>query len=155
RARVLEGQGHVDDRQAGLVREQPAHGDTLLARLAELGPIRNHRRLQVELAALHQDVRADRKSAFRGGGDIHDRVLLPLPVRLAFGETAPNVDNRAPAHIDAARCAEFAGAPFEVLAEGVADSPPPLLDVSLNVCLTRRAQIPDLRRRFAYLRTLS
>ena len=61
-----------------------------------------------------------------------DGVLAPRPVRLAIGESAPQVDDRAAAYVDAARRADLAGVPFEVRTEGIGDLPPTLLDVSLH-----------------------
>ena len=88
-ARVLERQRSVDDRQAGLVREQPAHRDPVLAVGAELRPVLDHRSVQIELAALGQQVGADRGSALGRGCDGGDGVLVPRSVRLAIGAGRP------------------------------------------------------------------
>ena len=52
----------VDGRQPCLVAEQPAHRDVLLPGLPELGPVLHDRRVDVEQAALGQQVRATPRS---------------------------------------------------------------------------------------------
>jgi hypothetical protein len=77
-------------------------------------------------------VRTDRGSAFRRGCDEGDRVFAPRTVRLAIGEAAPQVDDRAAAHVDAACRADLAGVSLEVRPERIGDLPPAVLDVSLQ-----------------------
>ena len=65
--RLLEGERGVDVGQAGLVAQQPAHGDVALAGRLELGPVLGDRRVDVELAALGEQVGARRGGALGGG----------------------------------------------------------------------------------------
>ena len=53
-------------RQTGLVGEQPAHRDLFLAGSAELRPVQGRRGVQIELAALRQQMGADRGGALGG-----------------------------------------------------------------------------------------
>ena len=73
--RLLEGERGVDVGQAGLVAEQPAHRDVRLAGGLELGPVGGDRRVDVELAALGQEVGARRRGALGGGEHELQRVL--------------------------------------------------------------------------------
>jgi hypothetical protein len=139
-AGLLKGQRAVDARQAGLVEEQPAHRDLLLARSAELRPVLDHPSVEIELAALRQQMCADRSSAFgRGCGQGHG-VFAPRSVRFAIDEAAPQVDHGATAHVDAARCADLAGVAVEVRPERIGHLPPAVLDVSPHWCPACRNQ---------------
>jgi hypothetical protein len=139
-AGLLKGQRAVDARQAGLVGEQPAHRDLLLARSAELRPVLDHPSVEIEFAALRQQMCADRSSAFgRGCGQGHG-VFAPRSVRFAIDEAAPQVDHGATAHVDAARCADLAGVAVEVRPERIGHLPPAVLDVSPHWCPACRNQ---------------
>jgi hypothetical protein len=148
-ARLFEGKWPIDARQAGLVRKQPAHRDVFLTRRAELGPVRDHRRVEIQLAALHQHVGADRAGTLRRRRHSRDRVLLPRPTRLTVRETTPHIDDRTPVHIDTARCTSLARAPacplLEVTLEGICHLPPTVLNMPLHhnlTCLTHSAAHP-------------
>src|SRR5438128_701479 len=99
----------------------------LLAGSTELRPVLDHRSVQIELAALCQQMGADRGSAFGRGGDQRDGVLVPWTVRLAIGDAAPQVDDGTAVHVDAARRAHLARAAFEVPAEDLGHLPPAVL----------------------------
>ena len=99
---------------------------------AELRPVLDHRGVQIELAALGKQVGADRGSAFGRGCDEGDGVFAPRTVRLAIGESAPQIDDGATTYVDAARRADLAGVPFEVRTEGIGYPPPAFLDMSLH-----------------------
>ena len=77
------GQLGVDRRQPGLVAEQPPHRDVLLARLAELGPVRDDRRVDVEQPALREEVRARGRRAL--GRREHDLQRVAVVGRAGVG----------------------------------------------------------------------
>ena len=55
RHQLLPREAAIDSRQAGLMRQQLAHGDHVLAALCELGPVLRDIRVEVELAAFDQE----------------------------------------------------------------------------------------------------
>ena len=61
---------------------------------AELRPVARHGRVDVELAALDQDVRAERRHRLGGRKDVDDRVALPGPRARRIGVAAPQIDDR-------------------------------------------------------------
>ena len=76
---VVEGlarQRLADPRQPRGVAEEVARRDRLLAVRGELGPVARDRRVDVELAAIDQHVRAQRGDRLGGREDVDDRVLL-------------------------------------------------------------------------------
>src|SRR5581483_10535094 len=83
-------------RQAGLVVEEQADRDRLLARLGELGPVAGDGGVEVEQAARDEDVAAKGGSALGAGPDQADRVALPRPARRTIGEAAPQIDDNFP-----------------------------------------------------------
>jgi len=64
---LVERERRVDRRQTRLVAEEPAHWNVGLARLRELRPVLRDGRVDVELAALCQQVRARGRGALRRG----------------------------------------------------------------------------------------
>src|SRR5262249_16094723 len=100
----------------------------------------DHRSVQIELAALGQQMRADRRGAFGRGCDLDDRVLVPGSVRLAIGETTPQVDDATAIHVNAAggttlaRTCRGSTLGLEVAPNGVGDLTPAVLDMSLYGC---------------------
>ena len=64
---------------ARLVAEQLAHGGGLLAEAAELGPVPHDGSIEVELAPILEDVRAQRRHALGRRHDDRPGVPLPLP----------------------------------------------------------------------------
>ena len=98
----------------------------------EFGPVLDHGGVEIQLAALRQQMGTDRSSAFRRGCDQRDGVLVPRTVRLAIGKAAPQVDDRAAAYVDAACRTDLAGVSLEVRPEGIGDLPPPSSTCSCN-----------------------
>ena len=84
----------VPGRQPGRVRQQVPDLDVLLARGGELGPVPGHRRGQVEVAAVGQDQRTQRRHRLGGGTGVEDGVALPGRGACRVGVTAPQVDHR-------------------------------------------------------------
>ena len=94
RQRLLRREHAVDPGEAGLVREQMADGDVLLAVLAELGPVAHHRRVDVEPTLLGEPVGADRRRSLGRREDQDDRVVVPWPPGRLVGDPAPQVHHR-------------------------------------------------------------
>src|SRR4029453_12112455 len=111
-----------------------AHRDLILAGGAELGPVPDHWGVEIEFAALGEQMGADRGCAFGGRCDLDDRVFVPRTVRVAIGESAPQVDDRAAVRIDADGGANLAGVAIEVRSKRVSDLSPAVLDVPLDAC---------------------
>src|SRR3712207_5475454 len=84
-------------------------------------------------------MRADRGSAFGRGGNGADGVFFPRTVCLAIRKAAPQVDDRAPADIDAACRPHLTGVPFEVCTEAIGTLAPSFLNMSLHECFACRA----------------
>ena len=74
---VGEAERRVDRAQPGLVRQQLAHRDVLLAVRGELRPVARHRRVVVEQPAAVRDGDRHRGDALRGREHRDQRVLLP------------------------------------------------------------------------------
>jgi hypothetical protein len=98
----------------------------------ELGPVVGHERVEVELTARGEDVRAQRGRALRARPHVDDRVLLPARVGVDVGDAAPQVDDLPSARDHRHRRAHFA-AFAEVLHELVAHA--------------LEARVPDARDR--------
>ena len=86
---TLDGLG-VD--QPGAVRQQPADRYLVLAACSELGPVLHHRRVQVELAPLSEQVCAHRGGALGGGEDELERVAV-VGGTVGAGHAAGEVDD--------------------------------------------------------------
>jgi hypothetical protein len=94
--------------QPGLVAEQPAHRQLVLALGGELGPVAGNRCIQVELAALGQAVRHDRQRPLgRRRHHLEGAVRVGI-VALGLGGAAPQVDHRLAAAVHAAGGAHLA-----------------------------------------------
>jgi hypothetical protein len=121
----------VDGGQPRLVGEQPLHRDVLLAGLPELGPVLHHRRVDVEQAALGEQVRADRSGALGAGEDDLQRVVV---VRRAgvVARPAPDVDDLPAVDVERVARALFAVLD-EVVGEGVAHALVPGLDGPIDL----------------------
>jgi hypothetical protein len=88
--------------EAGLVTQDLADRDPVLARLCELGPVLRHGIVVVDQAAIGEDVQQCRGHALRGGERERERLGLPGAALLVTG-TRPAVDHRLAAVIDAQR----------------------------------------------------
>lgn len=72
--------------QAGLVGQEPAHGDVRLAVRGELRPVFGHRSVQVQLTTLNQQMRCARGRPLRRRVDQLQRVALPRTIDIGVGE---------------------------------------------------------------------
>jgi hypothetical protein len=104
----LRAQRLVDRGEARAVVEQEPHGDPLLARRRELGPVARDGRLDVEGAARGEPVRAQCGGALRARVHHHERVFAPGPLARGVGEATPQVDDALPVDDRAQRGAELA-----------------------------------------------
>ena len=112
--------GVVDDGQPGPVRQQPADRDVRLPLGGELRPVPGRRPVEVQFAALREQVRARRRGGL--GGRVHQlqRVPRPRPGRPGVGQAAPQVDHLAAVAVDADRRAHVAVV-LEVAPEHIPD----------------------------------
>src|SRR5262249_13781233 len=72
---------------------QHAHGDPLLAGGRELPPVARYRGVEIEQAAVGEQVRAERGHRLRGREHVDDRVALPESPAGGVDVTAPEVDD--------------------------------------------------------------
>jgi len=102
------------------MRQQPADRDVRLAPGRELGPVAGRRLVEIQLAPLREQVRADRGGGL--GGRVHEleRVRSPGAARRGVGQAAPQVDHLAAAVVHADRRPHVT-VPLEVAAERVPD----------------------------------
>jgi hypothetical protein len=114
------GKRPVQRRQAGLVSQQPADQEALLALGGELGPVGGDRRVQVQFASLDEQQRAGSGRRFGGGINDLQGVVLPRPGGLGIGDAAPQVGHRSAVQVHADRRAHFR-AVGEVRRERLAD----------------------------------
>jgi hypothetical protein len=112
------GQPSAHGGQPGLVGEQLADGDRVLARGGELRPVGRDRRVEVELALAGQAGGAGRDQALADREHVHQRVGLPAAALLLVGPAAVEVRDDSVVDHHADRGAEFA-AFGEIGAEGV------------------------------------
>ncbi len=89
-------------REPGAVAQYLPDRDPLLACGGELGPVVRDGSVDVDLAALHEHVCADRGRALRGREDDGQRVRRPLSPTGEIGQAAPDVDHRLPVEVDRA-----------------------------------------------------
>ena len=134
--RLLEGERGVDVGQAGLVAQQPAHGDVRLAGRLELGPVLGDRRVDVEVAPLGEQVGARRGGAL--GGREHELEGVLRVGRAARRGRPPRPTGRRPS---ARRRRPRSPAPtspcsLEVGAERVRHPLEPGLDCPTDLCHT-------------------
>ena len=117
----------VERRQSCLVAQQVAHRDPFLAGLRELGPVARDRKVDVELAALGEQVHARRGRAFRAREDELQRVGAVEGAGVAVGDAAPHVDDLGAVDVERVARAHLAVL-LEVAGERVADGLVPRLD---------------------------
>ena len=115
---LLGAEGRIDGGEAGLMREQEEYGDIALSRLRELGPVGGHRRVEVELAPLGQQVGAGRGGTLGGGEDQLEGVLVVGSGPLAVKGAAVDVDHLVAAYVQAEGRPHLAP-DLEVVGEGV------------------------------------
>jgi hypothetical protein len=124
--------GLAQGRQPGLVVQQVAHEDPLLAVGGELWPVRRHGGIEVELPGGRQQVGAQGGGALGGGHGHAQRVLLPGPAALGVGGAAPQVDDRLAGDGDGHRRPHLA-ALGEVALELLGDVGEALVAVALRI----------------------
>ena len=104
----------------GAVRHHHRDGDVLLAGLAELGPVPGDRGVQVELAAVGQQVHAGARQSLGAGEDAGQGVFAPGLRAVRRRQATPQVDDELAFHPDRHGGTDLA-AVGEVGLEGVAD----------------------------------
>jgi ABC-type glutathione transport system ATPase component len=92
------------------VAQQVGDGDPVLAAGGELRPVPRHRRGQVDLTAVGEQQRGQRRHGLGAGVDVDDRVLPPRPGPGRVGEPAPQVDHRPAVDVHAHRGAHLGAA---------------------------------------------
>ena len=97
---VRGGQRAVEVRQARGVGQHVPDLHALLARGGELGPVTGHRRGQVQVAAVSEDERAQRRHRLAGRKDARDRVRRPRAGAARVRVPAPEVDHRLAVQVD-------------------------------------------------------
>ena len=93
-----------------------ADQDVLLARLRELGPVRGHGSVEVELAPVVEHEGAQERHRLGRRPDVGDGVALPGPRLVLVGPAAPDVDDRLAVHEDGDGRAEVF-APVELVGQ--------------------------------------
>ena len=79
---------------AGPVAEHRGDRDVLLAGHTELGPVPRHRGVQVEFAAIGQQMHTGAGQPLGAGEDAGQGVLPPAPAPAGIGVSAPQVDHQ-------------------------------------------------------------
>ena len=114
----LSRQGFSDRRQSALMREQPANGNVLLSGSAELRPVLDDRRVEIEKPLLDQSMGANRGHALGRRVGIDERVAFPfaVAVRALSGsdEPAPEIDDGFPVEREGDRSTDLS-ARFEFI----------------------------------------
>ena len=121
----------VDGEQSGLVCQELAHGNALLALLRELRPVRADAFLVVEPSARVGDGERHRRQPFGGGMDDHHRVLLPGLSRLLVSAAAPEIDGDLATVKRTARAAQLV-ASREVVGKRFAHRLEPTTDLAVH-----------------------
>ena len=86
--------------QASLVAEQHPGTDRLLAVARELRPVPAHRGIEVKVAAVGKDVRAQGRRPLGARPDDDRGVLVPGAAGFHLGGAAPQIDDGFPVHDD-------------------------------------------------------
>ena len=133
----FERQPRIDSGKAGLVREQPPHGNLVLAVRTEFRPVLDDRCVQIKVPALNEHVSTDRGRALGRRCNLYDGVFVPAAIRLTVGEASPEVGDGAAADVDAARRADVTRVSFEVRSERIGHLAPPGCNVPLHGYSTR------------------
>ena len=110
----------VEREEAGLVGEELANGDALLAVLRELRPVRAHELVVVEQATRVRERESHRGEALGGGEDEDHRVRLPRLPGVGAADPTPEVDDPLAVAVHAAGSTDLAPA-REVLREHFLD----------------------------------
>src|SRR5207248_9652354 len=105
--------------------------------LRKLWPVLRDRCIEIEVAALGEQVGADGSRALRRRVDELERVLAPRRACVDVGDTAPDVDDRATVDVRCERRADFAVL-LEVLRECLPHALEPRFDVTLYLSSHRR-----------------
>src|SRR5262245_15453808 len=122
----------VEDVQSSLVCQQLPDGDSVLAVLRELRPVRGYSLFVVEPAAGMRNRKRHRRQALGGRVDDHHGVLLPWLAGLFVSHAAPEVDDLRAMDVGGA-CAAQLPASCEVFTERFAHALEAGIDVSFHV----------------------
>ena len=127
--------GLVEREEPGLMSQELADGDRLLAVLRELRPVGGDPLLVVEPPAGVGECQGHRRQALGGRVDDDHRVPFPRFARLLVSNAAPEIDDLLAAEIDTAGATQLT-ASSKVLGERVAHRFKAATDVSLymEVC---------------------
>jgi hypothetical protein len=126
---VLVGDRRLPPGQAGRVRHEVADLDGLLARRRELGPVVGDGGVEVELAAVGQDQRAQGRHGLGRRPHVGDGVALPRGAVFRVDPAAPEVDDRLALQVDGhggadiVPCVDVGGEQFFHPAEAVVTGP--------------------------------
>ncbi len=85
--------GPAQRRYAGGVGHDLAHGDPPLAALGKLGPVAGHRRVELQLALLHQHQGSHCGQGLDGAEGIGQGAVVPRLVALQVRHAGPQVDH--------------------------------------------------------------
>src|SRR5262249_31091613 len=118
--------------KASPVGQQPAHECPRLSGLPELRPVVDHRRVEVQLAALRQQMGANGTDPFARRVHQSQRVPVPFTPGRDISDAAPDIDILAALHIQAERRPHIT-MQREVSGEGLSDAFVSGLDLSLDV----------------------
>ena len=97
----LGGQHFADGGQPGLVAEQLAQRDRVLASSGKLRPVLGYRRIELELAFGHQLQGSHCREGLGAGEQVDDGIAVPGLGTVLVGSTGPQVDDGLPADLDA------------------------------------------------------
>ena len=93
---LLRGQPGAGPDHPGAMPHHHRDGDVFLAGLAELRPVRRHRRIQVDLGAVGQQMHAGAGEGLGAGEDAGQRVLGPRPLPGRIGPPPHRLTARSP-----------------------------------------------------------
>jgi hypothetical protein len=105
------GRGAVAIDHAAGVRQDVADKDPLFAGLREFRPVVGDGRVEVDLAAIDENVHAQCAHAFRERVHDDDGVFFPRHSARDVFVSAPKIDDFLAVLVDADRCADFTAAP--------------------------------------------
>ena len=92
----------VQGRQSGPVTHRLANGHRRLVGRGELWPVAGDRRIEIESSLLREQVDTHRHQALRTGEDHSGGIAAPRARGPGVGNAAPEVDQRATAHVHGA-----------------------------------------------------
>ncbi len=96
---LLGGELAIDHRKASPMRHHEVHGHVGLARRRELGPVVGDLRVVVDLTPLREERNAHGSRALGRREHELERAVVVRPAGGGVGDTAPQVDDLAPVHV--------------------------------------------------------